>query len=50
MSPFAGNLVGQIVDRMQKKIKDKAIIILGTNLVLYSGVSFVWLIIWKFCM
>ena len=44
LSPFVGNLVGQIVDRMQKKIKDEALIIPGTNLVLYSAVSFMCLI------
>ena len=36
-----GNLVGQIVERMQNKSKNEAIDLLipGTNLVLYSGVS-----------
>ena len=38
---FIGNLVGQIVERMQSKSKNEAIDLLipGTNLLLYSGVS-----------
>ena len=38
---FIGNLVGQIVKRMQNKSKNEAIDLLipGANLVLYSGVS-----------
>lgn len=37
---FAGNLVGQIIDRMQKKVdNNETPLIPGTNLVLYSGVS-----------
>ena len=38
---FVGNLVGQIVERMQNKTKNETLdfLIPGTNLVLYSGVS-----------
>ena len=36
---FAGNLVGQIVDRMKDKTNNETILIPGTNLVLYSAVS-----------
>ena len=36
-----GLLVGQIVDRMQEKIANESLLIPGTNLVLYSAVSFV---------
>ena len=38
---FIGNLVGEIIDRMQKKIENEALIRPGSNLVLYSGVSYV---------
>lgn len=39
---FAGNLVGQIVDRMNTKIKNETALIPGTELVLYSAVSFLY--------
>ena len=42
---LVGNLVGQIVDRMQQKTKDETKLIPGSNLVLYSAVSFVSLIV-----
>ena len=45
MTILVGNLVGQIVDRMQQKTKDETKLIPGSNLVLYSAVSFVSLIV-----
>ena len=45
MTILVGNLVGQIVDRMQQKTKDETKLIPGSNLVLYSAVSFVYLIV-----
>ena len=43
---YTGNLVGQIVNRMQTKTKNESMLIPGTNLVLYSAVSYVSVVFW----